>query len=42
MLFVREGIDATRNVQASMAAGDYGWFNRAWEWIRYARGAAGR
>ena len=27
-LFVREGIEATRNVQASMAAGDYGWFGR--------------
>ncbi len=33
MLFVREGIDATRNVEASMAAGQYDWFNRAWGWI---------
>ena len=32
-LFVREGIDATRNMQASMAAGEYGGFNRAWGWI---------
>jgi predicted PurR-regulated permease PerM len=32
-LFVREGINATRDVQASMAAGEYGWFNRAWGWI---------
>jgi predicted PurR-regulated permease PerM len=29
-LFVREGINATRNVQASMATGEYGWFTRAW------------
>jgi predicted PurR-regulated permease PerM len=32
-LFVREGIDATRDMQASMAAGEYGGFNRAWGWI---------
>jgi predicted PurR-regulated permease PerM len=32
-LFVREGIDATRNIQASLAAGGYGWFDRAWEWL---------
>jgi predicted PurR-regulated permease PerM len=32
-LFVREGIDATRDMQASMAAGEFGWFNRAWGWI---------
>jgi predicted PurR-regulated permease PerM len=32
-LFVREGIDATRGLQASIAAGEYGWFNRAWEWM---------
>ena len=32
-LFVREGIEATRSMQAAMAAGGYGWFNRAWEWI---------
>jgi predicted PurR-regulated permease PerM len=32
-LFVREGIEATRSVQASVAAGEYGWFNRAWAWV---------
>lgn len=32
-LFVREGIQATRDVQAALAAGGYGWFNRAWEWL---------
>jgi predicted PurR-regulated permease PerM len=32
-LFVREGIDATRDLQASMAAGEFGGFNRAWGWI---------
>jgi predicted PurR-regulated permease PerM len=32
-LFVREGIDAARDAQASMAAGEYGWLNRAWGWI---------
>ena len=32
-LFVREGIQATRNIQASVAAGGYGWFNRAWAWL---------
>ena len=33
MLFVREGIDAARDIQATVAAGGYGWFNRAWEWV---------
>jgi predicted PurR-regulated permease PerM len=33
ILFVREGIDATRDMQASMAAGEFGGFNRAWGWI---------
>jgi predicted PurR-regulated permease PerM len=33
MLFVREGIDATRGVGAFMAAGDYGWYGRVWQWI---------
>jgi predicted PurR-regulated permease PerM len=33
VLFVREGIDATRGVQISMASGEYGGFNRAWGWI---------
>jgi predicted PurR-regulated permease PerM len=33
ILFVREGIDATRGMEVSMAAGEYGGFNRAWAWI---------
>jgi predicted PurR-regulated permease PerM len=33
MLFVREGIEATRGVEVSMAAGEYGVFSRAWLWI---------
>jgi predicted PurR-regulated permease PerM len=33
VLFVREGIDASRNIQASMLAGGYSGVNRAWEWI---------
>ena len=33
VLFVREGMDATRGVEASMAAGEYGGFNRAWAWV---------
>ena len=33
MLFVREGIDATRSVQAAMSSGDFGVFGRAWAWI---------
>ncbi len=33
VLFVREGIDATREIQVSMAAGEFGRFNRAWGWI---------
>ena len=33
VLFVREGIDATRGLQASIATGDYGWFSRAWAWF---------
>jgi predicted PurR-regulated permease PerM len=32
-LFVREGIEASRNIQASVLAGGYGGVNRAWEWI---------
>ncbi|MBZ5644451.1 MAG: AI-2E family transporter [Acidobacteriia bacterium] len=32
-LFVREGIDATRSVQASIASGDFGAFGRAWQWF---------
>src|SRR5260370_42074720 len=32
-LFVREGIAATRDVQASVAAGEFGGFGRAWGWI---------
>src|SRR5258708_10786050 len=32
-LFVREGIDATRGMEISMTAGEYGGFNRVWTWI---------
>ncbi len=32
-LFVREGIDATRSVQASMASGGLGALDRSWEWL---------
>lgn len=32
-LFVREGIDATRGIQATAAAGGYGWVNNAWQWL---------
>jgi predicted PurR-regulated permease PerM len=33
ILFVREGIDATRGMEISMTAGEYGGFNRVWAWI---------
>jgi predicted PurR-regulated permease PerM len=33
ILFVREGVDATRAMEASVTAGEYGGFNRAWTWI---------
>ena len=33
MLFVREGTDAALNVQASLAAGEFGGLNRTWGWI---------
>ncbi|MGH9681599.1 MAG: AI-2E family transporter [Candidatus Acidiferrales bacterium] len=33
MLFVREGIQATRSVQASISTGEFGVFGRAWDWI---------
>ncbi len=33
MLFVREGIDATRSIQAAVNAGEFGVFGRAWNWI---------
>jgi len=33
MLSIREGIEATRSVQASVASGDYGGFGRAWGWV---------
>jgi predicted PurR-regulated permease PerM len=33
VLFVREGIDATRSIQASMISGNFGVFGRAWDWI---------
>jgi predicted PurR-regulated permease PerM len=32
-LFVREGIEATRSVQAAVNSGDFGVFGRAWEWF---------
>jgi predicted PurR-regulated permease PerM len=41
ILFVREGIDATRDLQASMAAGEFGGFNRAWGWITAHAAAQG-
>jgi predicted PurR-regulated permease PerM len=41
MLFVHEGIDATRGVEASMAAGDYGWITRVWQWIALHAAAQG-
>jgi predicted PurR-regulated permease PerM len=34
-LFVREGIDAAHNVQASIASGDFGVFGRAWQWVNF-------
>jgi predicted PurR-regulated permease PerM len=33
MLFVREGIGATRDLEVSLAAGDYGRYGRAWQWL---------
>jgi len=33
MLFVREGLEATRNLQLNIVAGDYGRFGKAWQWI---------
>lgn len=41
MLFVREGIEATHNIQASVAAGGYGWINRAWQWLAARLAAQG-
>jgi predicted PurR-regulated permease PerM len=32
-LFVREGIEATRSVQASLVSGDFGVLGRVWDWI---------
>jgi predicted PurR-regulated permease PerM len=32
-MFVREGFEATRKIQSAVAAGGYGWVNRAWEWF---------
>jgi predicted PurR-regulated permease PerM len=40
-MFVREGIAAARNIQAAMAGGGYGWFNRAWDWIASSIAAEG-
>lgn len=32
-MFVREGIEATRSVQASLVTGDFGVLGRVWEWL---------
>ena len=40
-MFVREGIAAARNIQAAMAGGGYGWFNRAWGWLASSIAAEG-
>jgi len=32
-VFVREGIDAARNLEAGVAGGQYTWFSRSWDWI---------
>ena len=32
-LFVKEGIDAARSVQASVMSGNFGVFGRVWQWI---------
>jgi len=32
-LFVREGLEATHDIEATLAAGGYGWFERAWQWL---------
>jgi predicted PurR-regulated permease PerM len=32
-MFVREGMDAARNLQAEIAGGGFAWFNRAWSWL---------
>jgi predicted PurR-regulated permease PerM len=32
-MFIREGIDATRSLQASVATGNFGALGRAWEWF---------
>jgi len=33
MLFVREGIDATRSLELSLTSGDYGRYGTAWRWL---------
>jgi predicted PurR-regulated permease PerM len=33
-LFVRQGVEAVRGIQHTVAAGQYPWLNRAWEWIQ--------
>jgi predicted PurR-regulated permease PerM len=32
-MFIREGIDASRSLQASMVTGDFGVLGRVWEWL---------
>jgi predicted PurR-regulated permease PerM len=32
-MFIREGIDASRSLQASMVTGDFGALGRVWEWL---------
>jgi len=33
LLFVREGIDATRQIQQGMLQGQFGWLSHAWLWL---------
>jgi len=42
VLFVREGIDATRSIQAAMISGNFGVFGRAWDWVASRFAAEGR
>lgn len=40
-LFVREGISAARSIQAAVGQGEFGWFGRAWDWLRLRVAAEG-
>jgi len=40
-MFVREGISAARDIQATVVNGQYGWFGRAWAWIASSFAAEG-